>query len=41
MLDIFFGEKVDKKQFIKTLKQIKENIKKVREIPEDKREYDF
>ncbi|WP_056928671.1 hypothetical protein [Candidatus Symbiothrix dinenymphae] len=41
MDDIFFGETVDEKQFMTVLNKIKDNIKKVREIPEAKRKYDF
>jgi hypothetical protein len=41
MEDIFLEEIVDKTQFIKVLNDIKDNIQNVREIPEEKREYDF
>jgi hypothetical protein len=41
MKDIFWEEKVNKEQFIAVLNTIAINIKKIREIPEEKREYDF
>ena len=39
--DLFFGEIPDKNGLNKTCKNILDNIKKIREIPFDKRQFDF